>query len=351
MKGPQLFRFLVIVLFVQFVTGCSGDRTVKTEAVETAEQAETAITSEQIEIGTETQLLLTDLAENGDYVNSREFPSLIKASAVFESLGNTIHIVDIRPAQLYAQGHIKGSVNKRFEDLPGYFESGIKPFEFDKIILIDENGQVSSYTAALLRMMGYGNVFAMRWGMSAWNKQFATTGWLSGLSGKYESALEQTTTEKPAPAGMPEINTGLSTGQDISAARFSKIFAEGTQNVLISADDVFADPGQYYVINYERKDKYDDGHIPGAVRYKPNATLGITAEMATIPADKTVVVYCGTGHNSGFVTAYLRLFGYDARTLTYGNNGFMHNRMVEKNDALSYLPFSEADINDFPVVK
>src|SRR3970040_493140 len=101
MKGPQLFRFLVIVLFVQFVTGCSGDRTVKPEVVETADPAETSITSEQIEIGTETQLLLTDLAENGDYVNSREFPSLIKASVVYESLGGKIHLIDIRTPQLY----------------------------------------------------------------------------------------------------------------------------------------------------------------------------------------------------------------------------------------------------------
>jgi rhodanese-related sulfurtransferase len=73
--------------------------------------------------------------------------------------------------------------------------------------------------------------------------------------------------------------------------------------------------------------------------------------MSTIPVDKTVVVYCGTGHNSGFVTAYLRLFGYDARTLKYGNNGFMHDRMVKQNAALSWLPFSDADINDFPVVQ
>jgi len=345
MKGPQYFQFIIIVLLIQYVTGCSGDRTVKTEA------AEATVAAEPVAIDTETQLLLKDLTENGDYVNSREFPSLIKASVVYESLGGKIHLIDIRTPQLYGQGHIRGSVNKRFENLPEYFESGIKPFEFDKIILIDENGQVSSYTAALLRLMGYGNVFAMRWGMSAWNKQFATTGWLSGLSGKFESELEQTTREKPAPAGMPELNTGLTTGPDISAARFSGIFAEGTGSVLISADDVFANPGQYYVINYERKDKYDDGHIPGAVRYKPNVMLGITAEMATIPPDKTVVVYCGTGHNSGFVTAYLRLFGYDARTLTYGNNGFMHNRMVEKNTTLSWLPFSDSDINDFPVVR
>ena len=31
---------------------------------------------------------------------------------------------------------------------------------------------------------------------------------------------------------------------------------------------------KYFIINLERKDKYEDGHMPGAVRYKPEATLG-----------------------------------------------------------------------------
>jgi rhodanese-related sulfurtransferase len=137
----------------------------------------------------------------------------------------------------------------------------------------------------------------------------------------------------------------------VSDARFAKVFAEGTSGVFITADEVFANPSAYSIINLERKDKYSDGHIPGAVRYKPDATLGQTDEMATIPTDKTVVVYCGTGHNSAFASAYLRLFGYDARTLKYGNNSFMHDRMLKKMQELSWLPFTEADVNNFPLVK
>ena len=132
---------------------------------------------------------------------------------------------------------------------------------------------------------------------------------------------------------------------------FSKLFSEGTGNVLISADEVFKNPDKYFIINLERKDKYDDGHIPGAVRYKPEGTLGIPEEMATIPFDKPVVVYCGTGHNSAFATAYLRLFGYDARTLKYGNNSFMHDIMIKQKEALSWLPFTVSDVNNFPFVK
>jgi rhodanese-related sulfurtransferase len=350
----QYSRYIINFLFAGFILllpGCADHKSGNREITKDTASTEVTPSPQSVTVDQETEWLLADLAQQGDYVNSREFPSLIKASVVYESLGSNIHLIDLRPSGQYRQGHIQGAVNKRFEELPAYFEAGIKPFTFDKIILVCADGQLSSYTVALLRLMGYGNTYAMRWGMGSWNKAYAEESWLKALSGKYESQLEQVAHEKPAPASMPELKTGLSSGEEIAAARFKELFAAGTSKILVSADEVFANPGQYYIINYERKDKYDDGHIPGSVRYKPNATLGIIPEMATIPLDKTVVIYCGTGHNSGFVTAYLRLFGYDARTLQYGNNGFMHDRMVKQNASLSWLPFSNADINDFPVVR
>ena len=87
------------------------------------------------------------------------------------------------------------------------------------------------------------------------------------------------------------------------------------------------------------------------MRYKPESTLGFPDMMATIPSDKTVVIYCGTGHNSGFATAFMRLFGYDARTLKYGNNSFMYDKMVKEKSTLSWLPFTLAESNDFQLVK
>lgn len=347
----KLLYGLIVPAFL--FAGCSGNKPADKAAGSQSAETVTTVQPERQPVtpGTETTLLLNDLKENGNYVNSKDFPSLIKASIVHESLGKNIHIIDIRTPDKFAEGHIKGAVNKKFEDLPSYFESGIKPFEFEKIIIVSEDGSVGSYTTSLLRLMGYGNVYAMRWGMSAWNMDYAKKGWLKDVSGKYEDKLEKTSNEKVPGTSMPDLKTGLTTGPDIAAARFKKLFSEGTANVTVTADEVFADPSKYYIINLERKDKYEDGHIPGAFRYKPEATLGFPEEMASIPSDKIVVVYCGTGHNSGFATGYLRLFGYDARTLRYGNNSFMHNRMIAERVALSWLPFSAEDVNNFEVVK
>jgi len=349
MKTKYLTVIVLTVAFFVFVHGCTGNKTEKKS--ETESRTSSVPASVPAVIGNETQLLLKDLEENGDYVNSQQYPSLIKASIVFEELGEKNLVIDLRPDEAFSGGHIKGSVNKRLTDLPEYFEAGIKPFEYDKIILVCDDGQLSCYTTALLRLKGYGNVYAMRWGMSGWNKKYAEAGWLSGLSGKYESKLETAINEIPQAKGMPELGTGLTTGKEIGEKRFNQLFDQGSDNIIISADEVFADPAKYFVINLERKDKYDDGHIPGAVRYKPDATLGFPDIMATIPFNKTVVVYCGTGHNSAFATAFLRSFGYDSRTLKYGNNSFMYDKMVKQRQVLSWLPFTMADVNDFPVIK
>jgi len=343
MRNKYFSLFIVSVILI-FSASCKGKKTENKPDV-------VPEVIRPVEIGNETTLLLKYLVEAGDYVNSQEFPSLIKSSIVYESLGKNILILDLRPSVTYSAGHIKGAINKRFEDLPSYFESGIKPFEYEKIIIVCEDGQVSSYTTSLLRLMGYGNVYAMRWGMSSWNDIYAKEAWYKGISGKYESNLEKTVNEKPVAKGMPDLGTGLAAGEEIADTRFRELFKEGTWDVLVSADEVFSNPSKYFIINLERKDKYENGHVPGAIRYKPEATLGFVEEMSTIPADKTVVVYCGTGHNSGFATAYLRLFGYDARTLKYGNNSFMHDRMVSQRAALSWLPFSSEDVNNFPVQK
>lgn len=345
MKKKYYQIFIIALLCVFSVSGCKGKKPeIKQETVP-------VINKPAVAIGNEISLLLNDLKDNGDYVNSKAYPSLIKASIVNESLGKNILIVDLRSSKQYFEGHIKSAVNKKFEELPSYFETGIKPFEYDKIIIVSEDGQIACYATCLLRLKGYGNVYAMRWGMSAWNNRFAQDGWLKGVSGKFETKLENSVNERPSVLTMPELKTGLSTGSEIGAARFRKLFEEGTGDVLITADEVFGNPQKYYIINLERKDKYEDGHIPGSVRYKPEGTLGFTDEMASIPTDRPVVVYCGTGHNSGFATAYLRLLGYDAHTLKYGNNGFMHDKMIKQRTLLSWLPFTSDDVNNFDVVK
>ena len=301
---------------------------------------------------TEAELLMESLAQNGDYVNSRQFPSMIKAPTLYESLDSSTLVVDIRSPEVFSHGHIKGAVNVQFSDIPAFFENKIKPFEYEKIVIACYRGQSSSYSTCLLRLMGYGNVYSLRWGMNAWHPDLEEgEPWNSLISSEYTSKLETTENLPPAPGSYPELGTGKTTGEEILKERIGKLFAEGLSGVFLNAQDVFAKNDSFFIINYERKDKYDSGHIPGAVRYKPGGMLGIPEEMLTLPAQKDIVVYCGTGHNSAFAVAYLRLLGYKAHSLRLGNNSFMHDKMLKEKLALSWDAFTPDMLNKYPYVK
>ena len=338
---------IIAIALLSVLVACSGGS--KPKQAESVASTETK--SATVEINDEAQKLLKYLEESGDYVNGRNFPSLIKASVVNEELAGNIKIIDLRSPEAYAKGHIKGAVNVEFGKIPDYFSNVIKPFEFDKIILVCFTGQTSSYTTSILRLMGYGNVYAMRWGMSSWNKAFASDWWLKSVSDKYETKLETVENARADLTDFPQMKTGKTTGEEILAERFNQLFATGFADAFITADQVFEQPQNFYTINFERKDKYDAGHIPGAVRYKTNGTLGIVSEMQSIPTGKVSAIYCGTGHNSAFVTAYLRLFGYNAKTVMYGNNAFMHSKMLKDKTLLSWLPFTEAEVGNYDYVK
>lgn len=342
----NLFIIGALAAFI-ILSGCNNKQRQTKQEIDYPEAAE----AKPIQVGNETQLLLDDLKANGDYVNSRDFPSLIKAQIVHDELGDNNLIIDIRSGKDFSEGHIKGAVHQEFSTLPDYFVSGIKPFEYKRIILVSADGQEAAYTTCLLRLMGYGNVYAMRWGMSSWNEHYAQEGWFKGISSDFQKQIETKENKTQPGTSLPELETGKTSGEEIGTARFQQLFADGLDDVMITASDVFANPSDYYVINYDRKDKYLDGHIPGAFRYKPGATLSFVNQMASIPSDKPVVIYCTTGHNSAFVTAYLRLFGYNAHTLEFGNNSFMYGQMVDHRATLSWLPFTHEEVHDFEVVK
>lgn len=340
-------QYFAIAVFTVLISCSGGEKKAKQSETTTPVQSKT----ETVKINAEAQALLAYLDEMGDYVNGRNFPSLIKASSVNDEAEKNNLIIDLRNPDAFARGHIKGAKNVEFGQLPDYFTNDIKPFEYDRIVLVCYSGQTSSYSASLLRLMGYGNVYAMRWGMSAWTKELADNSWLDAIGSDFVDKLETNNNEKAATVDLPKMNTEITDGEKILTARFNALFEAGFSDAVIKADEVFEEPEKYYIINYDRRDKYEAGHVPGAIRYKPNGTLGIVAEMQTIPNDKEVVVYCGTGHNSSFVTAYLRLFGYDAKTLVYGNNAFMHDKMVQDRSTLSWLPFTENEIGNYPIVK
>ena len=91
----------------------------------------------------------------------------------------------------------------------------------------------------------------------------------------------------------------------------------------ITAQDLFANlndgdaSNDPFILSVRSASQYELGHIPGAVNI-PWREVAQTDNLATLPTDTQIVVYCFTGHTGSQVTALLSALGYNAINLKFG---------------------------------
>jgi len=294
----------------------------------------------------EFNILLQYLEKNGDYVNSSKIPSNITAAAVFQNLNNNIQIIDIRDVESFNNGHIKGASNIRPDSLLSYFENVIEPNNFDTIVMVCDIGVRSAFVTGILRLLGYDNVFSMKFGMCAWNTRFADALWLNALSSKLEEKLETIENPKPEKEYHPEIHTGKSDSYEILRARAQALLSDTIKKFFVNIDDVSKDYSKYFIVKYLPENLNDIGQLKGAYQFSPRKSLSSKTDLFKIPTDKPVLVYCYTGTQSSFIVAFLKILGYNAYSLKYGANGFMYNTILKM---LPEFAFTKENVNDFPV--
>ena len=296
----------------------------------------------------EFELLVQYLEKNGNFINSELAPALIPASEVKDNFKNSKYLVlDIRSKSWFEYGHIKNAKNVKAESLLNYFENSIDPKSFDKIIIVCYSGQSAAYYTSLLRLAGYDNVYNMKWGMSSWRLDFAEKSWEKNITNVYADKLETTENAKAAIGTYPVLNTGKTEAKDILKVQLEKAFAIPYKESILKSEDVLKDPSNYYIVNYWTKDKYSNGHIPGAIQYQPNESLASTTYLNTLPASKKIAVYEATGQSAAYVVAYLNVLGYDTGNIAYGANSFMNKVLKEKD----WDAFSKKEINMYPVIE
>lgn len=231
------------------------------------------------------------------------------------------HVIDIRSAEDFALGHIDGAVNVTFANILTEAANATKP-----ILVACYTGQTATYAVTLLRLSGYADATALKWGMSGWNPFFADNakGW-TGKTGDIAMGHANWTTDV-APSNItydsPTFTSTTTDPADILKSRVSTVVAEGFKTA--TADDVLANPGTFFINNYfSEADYLAFGHINGAKRINP-MLLG-EGQINYNDASKKVVTYCYTGQTSAAITSYLRVLGYDAYSMTFGMNKLYHS--------------------------
>jgi rhodanese-related sulfurtransferase len=70
-------------------------------------------------------------------------------------------------------------------------------------------------------------------------------------------------------------------------------------------------------VRMPKEKKYDQGHLPGAI-YIGFKEIAKPENIAKLPKDKEIIVYCDTGHEQSKVLSVLRMLGYEAYDLKWG---------------------------------
>jgi len=302
---------MLIIPLLFFYTGCSDDD--PTDPPVTVNEAE---------------VLVKYLEENGDAVSI--FPKMITAEAVFGAIGSDgLVVIDIRSADAYNTGHIQGAVNVLENDVLGYYEANNLESK-TTVVIACVTGQTAGWVNGLLRLAGKTNTFDLKWGMCSWNDETAGA-WKGIITDPNALDFVTTASSKPAEGSLPTLSTGETAGADILKARVDAIFVEGFGDAAITNATVYINPANYFIVNYWNATDYGKGHIDGAMQYTPGESLSLDADLKTLATDEEVVVYCYTGQTSAHVTAYLRVLGYNAKSLKYGVNDMNYDWAVQEN--------------------
>ncbi len=305
-------RLLILALIIGlFTTSCKDDETVDANAFNTL--------SEYLE---------TNSMDVGDILSYHGTTDVkfVAAPPVEEDLSSftsTYHIIDIRNTTDFEAGHIAGAVNVPpvGTDLSGVLTEAANAGS-KRILVVCYTGQTACYTTALLRLAGYSDTQALKWGMSGWNSEFDK--WTGGIGNAAETSANWKYDAAPANQlyDFPDLNINLTDGAAILEARVEEVLKAGFKGV--SASDVLGSPSDFFVNNYFSDADYTGfGHVSGAYRINPLTLTG--GEMANLNPSEQIVTYCYTGQTSAVVTAYLRVLGYDAYSLKFGMNGLYNS--------------------------
>lgn len=323
--------------------------------------------------------LLTYLERDGDFINTLGFPPIVKGEDIYDAIQfENALVLDIRSEEEYAGGHIEKSININYTGLLNYFDNNPNWGTYSKIVIVSQFGQRAAYYASLLRLYGFENIYSLNYGMAGWHQDFASEMLAALNNDNAYNAASNNINEVPTDYyKLPEIELSEEGSlEDKLKSRVAELLQEDfivdselPGELTISKLDLLSEfdqnkvsfPG-YYIMCYSIEDLYFvgsrgcldcPGHLASAVLYRPTngaiSDLKSTTLLQTIPTDKEVIIYSYSGQYSAYAAAYLRLLGYNVKSLLFGTNNLFYNRMMS-SPTLNPYAYKLSEVPDLPYV-
>jgi rhodanese-related sulfurtransferase len=338
MKIATLVSLIVLIFALPILTACGSAQ--ETPAATTPSTPAAQQVSEFEVVRSAAEAYLTSSPKWN--INASDLYMLIND----DDTSNDPTIVSVRAADAYAKGHVPGAINIPLADLAKP-ENLAKLPKDSKIVAYCYTGHTGSQATAILNVLGY-DVSNLKFGMTAWTKNTDVA------SGRYDESKDcmdypfETTPNIPTETyALPTIDNTTSNDKDeiLRAAAEAYLTSSPKWNInasdlymLINDDDESNDP---VIVSVRAADAYAKGHVPGAINIGL-ADLVKPENLAKLPTDRKIVVYCYTGHTGSQATAILNLLGYDASNLKFGMTSWTKDtdvasgRYVESKDCMDY---------------
>ena len=239
-------------------------------------------------------------------VSGKTFPlDPAKAKELLTGNESKYLVIDLRTAEDYGKGHIKGAVNIPLTQLP----QNLDKLPMDKtLMLYCYTGQTTSLAMVPLKQYGYKVVSISRGFPTVEKAGFAidTTA----------VAFTPVAAKATADAKVAAAQEGLKETLDALIKQFA------AKTLIVPGKDVktLVDAGadKYYIVDLRAADDYAKGYVKGAVSV-PLANLATA--MKSFPKDKTIVLYCYSGQTAAMATVPLKAEGFKLISISTGFPG------------------------------
>lgn len=256
--------------------------------------------------------------EEADGKNMLPLDKVLEIAEAGDSL-----ILDIRSAEDYAKGHLKGAVNVPFKEVVQVLDQLPRQ---RRIIVACYSGQTAGQIVGSLRLAGF-QAYSLGGGMG--------------------SVKEDTPLETEAHSLVPAQNGQLNETEAalLEAVRVSMTIPEG--NNVIKPADLNEHLADYFVLDVRDAETFAKGHIQGAVNV-PYLEMG--GYLDRLPRDKTIAVVCNSGQQSSQTVAVLIAAGFRALNVQSGmNNGWNKAGLPTVSDQPEPEPQPEKPAEPAPV--
>jgi rhodanese-related sulfurtransferase len=265
-----------------------------------------------------------------------EWKPVIAAEALFENLNdgdasNDPFVLSVRSAEHYSAGHIAGAYNIPWREVATSDSLAHLPTD-TQIVDYCYTGHTGQVAATVLGLLGY-DVTNLKFGMMGWT----------------DDAEVLATTPFAAPAGFPlETEVNELSGRAVGDGDEFTLLAEHITAELaewkptISAEALFEnlsdgdESNDPFILSVRSREHYDLGHVPGAYNI-PWREIASDGNLAYLPTDRQIVVYCYTGHTGQVAATILNVLGYNVTNLKFGMMGW-----TEDAEVLATTPFAAA---------